>query len=122
VQLSLSTPPTPSVVSFEPALVAYGHGMSLHAATTVDGRDRRRLERLCNYLLRPPFALGAVRRLPDGRVRLDLPRKARFIDMTPEQFIAKLAALVPPPHVNLTKYFGCFANPHHLRPLVVPPP
>ena len=32
------------------------HGMQLHAATTVDGRDRRRLERICRYLLRPPFA------------------------------------------------------------------
>jgi hypothetical protein len=42
--------------------------------------------------------------------------------MTPEQFLAKLAALVPPPHVNLTKYAGVFANRHHLRPLVVPTP
>ena len=34
-------------------------------------------------------------RLPDGHVRLDLPRKGRFFDMTPEQFLAKLAALSP---------------------------
>jgi hypothetical protein len=31
--------------------------------------------------------------LPAGRVRLDLPRKGRCIEMTAEQFIAKLVAL-----------------------------
>ena len=67
--------------------------MNVHAVTTVDGRDRKRLERLARYLLRPAFALDAVHRLPDGRVRLDLPRKGRFIDLTPEQFLAKLCAL-----------------------------
>jgi hypothetical protein len=35
-------------------------GMQLHAAVTVDGRDRKRLERVCRYLLRPPFAHDAV--------------------------------------------------------------
>ncbi|MCB9706356.1 MAG: transposase [Myxococcales bacterium] len=29
------------------------YGLHLHAATTVDGRDRRRLDRVCRYLLRP---------------------------------------------------------------------
>jgi hypothetical protein len=96
--------------------------MNLHAATTVDGRDRKRLERVCKYLLRPPFALDAVHLLPDGRVRLELPRKGRFVDMTPQQFIAKLAALVPSPHANLVHYAGVFANRHHLRSRLVPKP
>ena len=34
--------------------------MNLHAATTADGRDRKQLERICRYLLRPPFAHDAV--------------------------------------------------------------
>ena len=42
--------------------------------------------------------------------------------MTPHQFLAKLAALVPPPHVNMIRYAGCFANRHHLRPRIVPTP
>jgi len=33
----------------KPMTVA-GDGMQLHAATTVDGRDRRRLERLCQFI------------------------------------------------------------------------
>jgi hypothetical protein len=121
VQLSLSTPPSAGAVAQQGLLVS-AQCMSLHAATTVDGRDRKRLERLCKYLLRPPFSLDAVHRLPDGRVRLDLPRKGRFVDMTPQQFLAKLAALVPPPRANLVHYAGCFANRHHLRPRIVPVP
>ena len=45
-------------------------GMHLHAATTVDGRDRQQLYRLCRYLLRPPFAHDAVQALEGGRVRV----------------------------------------------------
>ncbi|MCB9569657.1 MAG: transposase, partial [Myxococcales bacterium] len=48
------------------------YGLHLHAATTVDGRDRRRLERVCRYLLRPPFAHEAIETLADGRVRVHL--------------------------------------------------
>jgi hypothetical protein len=66
VQLSLSTPTAPTSVSRQQDLVAFAHGMNLHAATTVDGRDKKRLERVCKYLLRPPFSLDAVHLLPDG--------------------------------------------------------
>jgi len=94
--------------------------MTLHAATTVDGRDRKRLERLARYLLRPPFAHDAVQWLPDGRVRLLLPRKHLHVDMTTDQFLAKLVELVPPPAFHMTRYAGVFANHHHLRPLIKP--
>ena len=33
-------------------------GFSLHAATRVEGRDRRGLEQLCRYVIRPPLAAG----------------------------------------------------------------
>jgi hypothetical protein len=122
VQLSLSSNAPASTAATVPHLLVNTHGMNLHAATVVDGRDRPRLERLCKYLLRPPLSLDGVQRLPDGRVRLDLPRKGRCIVMSPEQFLAKLAALVPPPHVNLVRYAGVFANRHRLRPYVVPSP
>jgi hypothetical protein len=122
VQLSLSSPTPVTLVAAAPRLVVRAHGMNLHAATVVDGRDRPRVERLCKYLLRPPFSVDAVRRLPDGRVRLDLPRKGRCVTMSPEQFLAKLVALVPPPHFNLVRYAGVFANRHHLRPQIVPTP
>lgn len=122
VQLSLSTRADSIDLAPTPKLVVSAHGLNLHAATVVDGRDRRRLERLCKYLLRPPFSRDAVHRLPDGRVALELPRKGRCIEMTAEQFIAKLVALVPPPYFNLVRYAGVFHNRHHLRPLIMPPP
>jgi hypothetical protein len=98
--------------------------MQLHAAVTVDGRDRRRLERLCRYFLRPPFAQDAVQRTPDGNVRVTFkaPRRsgATYAEMTPDTFLARLCALVPPPRVHLIKYFGVLANRHALRPHIVP--
>ena len=105
-QLSLSTTattPPPRVVD-APQLCVDAFDMSLHAATCVDGRDRKRLERLARYLLRPPFALDAVSRTDDGRVRLHIGRQGRAVTMTPQQWLAKLAALVPPPKVHLVRY------------------
>ena len=53
-------------------------GMNLHAATTADGRDRKQLERICRYLLRPPFAHDAVTALPGGRVRVSFKGPSGF--------------------------------------------
>jgi hypothetical protein len=49
-----------------PMLVS-AFGMQLHAAVAVDGRDRKRLERVCHHLLRPPFAHAPVERTADGQ-------------------------------------------------------
>ena len=62
--------------------------MQLHAATTVDGRVRRRLERVCRDLLCPPCAHDALEALEDGHVRVffksDAPR-SRTRPSTPSQ-------------------------------------
>ena len=47
--------------------------------TTADGCDRKQLERICRYLLRPPFAHDAVTALPGGRVRVS----GRRLSITP---------------------------------------
>jgi hypothetical protein len=107
----------------KPMTVA-GYGMQLHAATTVDGRDSQQLERLCRYLLRPPFAQDAIEARPNGQVRIRFKQPTRagatFTDISRDTFVARLAALVPPPHFNLVRYYGVLANRHKLRPLVVP--
>ena len=121
MRAGLASAPSSSWASTEPgALRVRAFGMNLHAATTVDGRDRKRLERLCRYLLRPPFALDAIQWLVDGRVRLHMPRKASFVDMSPQTFLAKLAGLVPPPGFHMIRYYGVLANRHHLRAHIVP--
>jgi hypothetical protein len=107
-----TTEPPPHTVS--------AYGLQLHAATTVDGRDRRRLERVCRYLLRPPFAHDAIE---DGRVRVHLKSPSRrgvaFADMSVDTFLSRLCALVPPPRFHMTRYYGVFASHHRLRARVI---
>jgi hypothetical protein len=69
-------------------------------------------------------ALERLSRTADGRIRYAL--KSPYRDGTthvifePPDFLARLAALVPSPGVNLTRYHGFFAPNHGLRALVVP--
>ena len=55
-------------------------GMSLHADVAVPARDRRRLERLCRYVARPPLAHERLEERSDGRLTLRL--KTRWRDGT----------------------------------------
>ena len=48
---------------------------TFHANVWIPGRDRVRLERVCRYLLRPPWAQERLKRRADGRVLVKL-RKA----------------------------------------------
>ena len=135
VQLALPLrPATPSSRESAPAspLLVTAFGMQLHAAVTVDGRDRSRLERLCRYLLRPPFAQDAVQRTPDGQVRVHFKKPTRsgatYAQMTPDTFLARLCALVPPPGAHTVRYYGVLAGHHALRSRIIhrpeeqPPP
>jgi len=71
VQLSLAGPHlAPGSQSAPPPMTLSAFGMNLQAATSADGRDRKQLERICRYLLRPPFAHNAVMALPGDRVRV----------------------------------------------------
>jgi hypothetical protein len=51
-------------------LLAKGRRVCLHAAPSFDGRDRKRLGRQLDYMLRPPVAFDNVRLQPHGLVRL----------------------------------------------------
>jgi len=55
-------------------------GMSLHADVAVPARDRRRLERLCRYVARPPLANERLEERSDGTLALRL--KTRWRDGT----------------------------------------
>jgi hypothetical protein len=36
------------------------------------------------------------------------------------EFVEKLAALIPPPRIHLTRFFGCLAPHAKIRPQIVP--
>ena len=67
---------------------------------------------------------GEFERSAQGNIRYRL--KTPYRDGTtavvfePLDFIARLAALVPTPRVNLTRYHGVFAPNHRLRERVTP--
>jgi hypothetical protein len=101
-------------------------GVSLHANVAVPARDRRRLERLCRYVARPPLASTRLSRLPDGRLLYRLKHRWRDgttdVVFTPGELVEKLAALVPPPRFHLVRYHGVLGPAARERAGVVPGP
>ena len=101
-------------------------GFSLHAATRLDDDDRAGLERLIRYATRPPLAAGRLRIIDDERLTFRL--KAPWSDgtthlvLSPHELIEKLAALVPPPRLNLVRYHGVLAPNASARKQIVPSP
>ena len=92
----------------------------LHADRAVRADDRAGLERLVRYLLRPPLAQERLTRLADGRVVCTLARPwhdgTRHLIFTPHEFLERLAAITPRPHINLVLYHGLLAPRARWRP------
>ncbi len=98
-------------------------GFNVHAGVLVHAGDREGLERLCRYGARPPFSLERISLLPDGRVAylLKKPRRngATHLVMTPVQFLARIAILIPPPRFPLQRFSGVFAPNSTWRAAVI---
>ncbi|MBM3270572.1 MAG: transposase [Candidatus Sericytochromatia bacterium] len=116
--------PVPVQVSATETPVAQVGGVNIHAATAVDGRDRRRLERLVRYMARPPVCTERLVLQDDGKVRYGF--KSAWRDGTKAvvlsglDFIARLCALVPPPRFHLVHYHGAFSGGSAARQDIVP--
>ena len=99
-------------------------GFSVHAGVCVPARDRMRLERLARYAGRPPLATERLSLLPDGRLLYRLKRRWRdgttHVIYEPLELMERLAALVPPPRFNVTRYYGVLAPAATFRSLIVP--
>jgi len=113
-------------VEDEPAsgLVASIGGFSLHAGTVCEPWQRNRLERLCRYITRPPVATKRLSVDVQGRVVYRYKRPFRdgstHVVLEPLDFMARLAALVPRPRLNLTRFHGVFAPNFRHRKRIVP--
>ena len=94
-------------------------GFSLHAGVFADSHQTEKLERLCRYISRPAISEHRLSLTDPGKVRYKL--KTPYDDGTthvffsPLDFIGKLAALIPPPRLNLTRFYGVFAPNSHVR-------
>ena len=99
-------------------------GFSLHGGVAIKGGERGKLERLCRYIARPAVSERRLSLTPTGKVRYQLKTPYRdgttHVIFEPLDFIAKLAALVPKPRVNLTRYHGVFAPNSRHRAQVTP--
>jgi hypothetical protein len=99
-------------------------GMSLHAEVAVPARDRRRLERLCRYVARPPLANDRLEEQPDGRLTLRLKTPWRdgttHVLMERSELIDRLVPLIPPPRAHQVRYHGILAPCASQRSQVVP--
>jgi hypothetical protein len=105
---------------------SYGY-FSLEAGSRTGAQDRRGLERLCRYILRPAVALSRLGIDREDRVVLTLRHPWR--DGTTalrfeggdyvNDFVARLAALVPPRGQHTVRYHGVLAPASPLRRKVV---
>ena len=103
---------TPTATSRGPRQ-AHLEGFDLHANVRVGAHDRAGLERVCRYILRPPFAQERLRRRSDGRVALELKTAShdgtRELVFEPLEFLERLAAMTPRPETNLLICHGVLA-------------
>ena len=121
---TLQTLPAVEAEPARPALVAGAGGFSLHAGVVAEAYQRDKLERLCRYVTRPAVAEPRLSLTAGGRIRYSLKTPWRdgttHVVFEPLDFIARLAALVPRPRVNLTRFHGVFAPNSRWRAQVTP--
>jgi hypothetical protein len=94
-------------------LVGEHSKFNIHAGVSVEAGCPSDRERLLRYCARAPLSLERLRVLDDGRIAYQVRHAYRggaaLRIMTPMQFMARLAALIPPPRHPLIRFHGVFA-------------
>lgn len=97
-------------------------GFSLHA--NVAARERGDIETLCRYVTRPPIAESRLSQRSDGdivyRFKKEWSDGTQAVLFSPNEFLEKIIAIIPPPRIHQTRFHGVLAPNHHLRSQVVP--
>ena len=117
----------PVLLSPKPAtLCAQVDGFNVHATARIHENDRKALERLCRYMLRPPLARERLTQIENGQLRYELKRPwsdgTTHLLFTPDELIERLCALVPPPKSHLVLYHGVLASHASWRKEILPEP
>ena len=122
--LTLQTGPVRTEQRKGDDLVSRQAGFSLHAGIACKSHQRKKLGHLCRYITRPAIAERRLSLVNNGNVVIAL--KTPYDDgtthvvLSPMEFMGRLAALVPRPRVNLTRFHGVFSPNSKLREHVVP--
>ena len=98
-------------------------GFSVEAGVHFGALDRKGRETLLKYCLRPAVANDRLSILRDGSIALlcKYPTRGRTHRvMQPMEFLARLAAIVPPPRFALWRYHGVLAPGSAWRSQIVP--
>jgi hypothetical protein len=98
-------------------LMSWRHnsGFSVDDSVRFEPEDKKSLEKVARYLLRPPLSLARMtyakgddevlyeRKIKDGR-----PGQEERVDAL--DFLARVIAHIPPPRVHLVRYLGHYSN------------
>ena len=99
-------------------------GFSLHGGEVARADECKKLQQWCRYISRPAVSERCLSLRPNGNVRYQLKTSYRdgatYMIFELLDFIARLAALVPEPRMNLTRFHGVFAPNSKHRTLVTP--
>jgi hypothetical protein len=99
-------------------------GFSLHAGVSVWSSNKARLEQLIRYTARPAVSEERLSQAPNGDIHYKLKKPwtdgTTAVIFSPLEFLEKLASLVPPPRIHLTRFHGILAPHSQFRKLVVP--
>ena len=121
---SLKNPALTRTDSTPKPFTANQDSFSLNCAVACQPHQRDRLERLCRYITRPALCLDrlSVNTTRQAVYQLKNPFRdgTTHVLFSSADFIARLAALVPRPRANLTRYHGVFAPSSPFGQHIVP--
>ena len=104
-------------------LCVYKDGFSLHANVAIAAYDFKGKERLIRYVLRPSLSKDRLKKREDGNYEYHLKRSwndgTESVKFSGAELIVRLISLVPPPRMNLIRYFGVLGPNSVLRRKVV---
>jgi hypothetical protein len=103
------------------------NGFTIHANRYIGPQERGKLEELLAYGARGSFANDRLSLLdsekPDGDLVYSLKRPwsdgTEGVVMSPSEIIEKIVALIPPPYVHLTRYFGVLSSHSKYRRRII---
>lgn len=106
------------------------NGFSLHANRFVGERERSKLEDLLSYAARPSFSNKRLSLKDPQHLAGDFVYElksqwtdgTRAIQLSREELFEKLAALIPPPYIHLSRHFGVFSSSSKWRSKIVTRP